>query len=330
MHSLIFSLRLQTNPVRDSVEVVAPRCRPGYVDVTGGQAFYWSCAFHCEGGPYYAAASCMCACLTPEQMELAASQGGVGFGPAGVKQSSGILVTARTTIGPPPAGDPVVELPIGPVGEGGAEMLPPAVDGYIAAPQDVPAFQASGEPADEEGLSLVVVAFIGGALLIIAAATTLVCALWSSLTDGRRRRVKMVAVPPRFSPHVPVEKCPQPPPEFRPAPAAPTKSAVSLQEPPIRVSWTSSNASGGSKRQAPLAQPQLLQLPDGDRMLKGSPSLSKTSTGSGGASSISNVSSVSTCAMKKERQREPPQISKGRFGGHKCSRVYPGAEQVFM
>jgi len=39
----------------------------GYNDVSGGSAFYWSCAFHCEGGPYYATEGCICACLTPEQ-----------------------------------------------------------------------------------------------------------------------------------------------------------------------------------------------------------------------------------------------------------------------
>ena len=39
----------------------------GYNDVSGGSAFYWSCAFHCEGGPHYATEGCICACLTPEQ-----------------------------------------------------------------------------------------------------------------------------------------------------------------------------------------------------------------------------------------------------------------------
>ena len=39
----------------------------GYNDVSGGSAYYWSCAFHCEGGQYFATEGCICACLTPAQ-----------------------------------------------------------------------------------------------------------------------------------------------------------------------------------------------------------------------------------------------------------------------
>eukprot|EP00439_Symbiodinium_sp_Y106_P069272 s1728_g11.t3 len=317
-------------PVRDSEEAVAPRCLPGYVDVTGGQAFFWSCAFHCDGGQYYATASCMCACLTPEQRDRLETQGDAGFisGGTGTGQSSGILITARSTIGPPPAGDPVVEIPIGPLGgDGRPGVAPPAVDSYVMKQRDEPVVQAETSSDEEEGnLSLAVIALIGGLLLVIAASVALICALWSSLAHGKPRRTKVMVQLPRFSPHVPVEKCPQPPAELRSTPSAPTLTqAVHLQEPAIRVSWNSSNVSGESRGLSRPAQWQHLRVPDGDRKLKGSPSSSKTSansTCSGGTSGTSSLSS-SSWAIKSEQG--------GRsLGTGKSSRVHPSAKQVFM
>ena len=277
----------------------------------------------------------MCACLTPEQIERLGSQSfEASTAPGGMKQSGGILITP-STVAPPPGGDPVLEIPVGALGED-RKPAPPTVDSYVAPEHEAPAFQPSEAADEESGLSLVVIAFIGGTLLVIAATTTLVCALWSSYSDNKRRgRVKFVVAAPRFSPHVPVEKCPQPPVAFQP-PAAPMKLAVSLQEPAIRVSWTSSNASSNSRMQVPRAAQQHLQLPDGDRALKGSPSLSKGSRGSqastcsGGASGTSSMSSNSAWAVKREPQSERPKLgSKGGFGNLKPSRVYPGSEQVF-
>jgi len=51
----------------DSNQKVVPQCVTGYNDVSGGSAYYWSCAFHCEGGQYFATEGCICACLTPAQ-----------------------------------------------------------------------------------------------------------------------------------------------------------------------------------------------------------------------------------------------------------------------
>lgn len=48
----------------NSMETVEPQCAPGYFDFSQGKAYYWSCAFYCEGGKYYATAGCQCACLT--------------------------------------------------------------------------------------------------------------------------------------------------------------------------------------------------------------------------------------------------------------------------
>ncbi|CAE7214457.1 unnamed protein product, partial [Symbiodinium microadriaticum] len=320
-------------PVRDSDEAVAPRCLPGYVDVTGGQAFFWSCAFHCDGGQYYATAGCMCACLTPEQRDRLESQGDAGFTPGGTGtgQSSGILITARSTIGPPPAGDPVVEIPVGPFGgDGRPGVAPPAVDSYVMKQDDQPIFQAETSPEEEGNLSLAVIALIGGLLLVIAAAVALICALWSSIAHGKPRRTKVMVQLPRFSPHVPVEKCPQPPAELRSTASAPTLAqAVSLhklQEPAIRVSWNSSNVSGESQGPSRPAQWQHLRVPDGDRKLKGSPSskTSATSTCSGGASGTSSLSSGSWATKSEQGGR--PQLG---FSG-KTSRVHPSARQVFM
>lgn len=51
----------------DSNQKVVPQCVTGYNDVSGGSAYYWSCAFHCQGGQYFATEGCICACLTPAQ-----------------------------------------------------------------------------------------------------------------------------------------------------------------------------------------------------------------------------------------------------------------------
>ena len=340
-------LQTQVPPPRDSEELVAPRCLPGYVDVTGGEAYYWSCAFHCEGGAYYATTGCMCACLTPDQLERLPSQGSGGSFPAPGKIQSGKVLITPSTVAPPAAGDPVLEIPVGALGED-RRSGPPAVDSYVAPKQDAPTLQDAEDQAEEEkGVSFVVIALIGGTILVIAAATTLVCALWSTLADAkRRRRVKFVAAPPRFSPQVPVERCPQPLVDPRTLPAANVKVAVSLQEPVMRASWTSSAASSNFKSDVwppqpslqPQLQPQLqshLQLPDSDRMLKGSPNLSKVSTCSGGGSATSSISSNSWATKREPRdqgragqaRRASQATAKGGFGIQKASRVCP--EQAF-
>lgn len=114
-------LRVATRQLQwngDSNEKVVPQCKAGYNDVSGGSAFYWSCAFHCEGGPYYATEGCICACLTPEQETawrgMVTTLPASPFSPAdeAARRPGEILVT------PPPATtrrpfDPVSEIPVG-------------------------------------------------------------------------------------------------------------------------------------------------------------------------------------------------------------------------
>lgn len=50
---------------------VSPSCLPGYIDVSGGQAYRRACAADCAGAPYFGLESCACACVLPEEVEPA-------------------------------------------------------------------------------------------------------------------------------------------------------------------------------------------------------------------------------------------------------------------
>eukprot|EP00438_Fugacium_kawagutii_P005863 Skav213715 [mRNA] locus=scaffold2678:19699:25582:- [translate_table: standard] len=85
----------------------------GYNDVSGGSAYYWSCAFYCDGGQYYATEGCVCACLTPAQE--AEWRGRVTTTPpapfdplnVGTPEPGKILITTRAPL------DPVTEFSAG-------------------------------------------------------------------------------------------------------------------------------------------------------------------------------------------------------------------------
>merc|ERR1712048_1014304 len=53
---------LQSDSIRGNV--YKPECPWGYIDVTYGKAFWWSCAKGCPGGAY-ADEDCRCACQVP-------------------------------------------------------------------------------------------------------------------------------------------------------------------------------------------------------------------------------------------------------------------------
>lgn len=106
---------------------VAPRCKPGYKDVTNGQAFYWSCAFHCEGGVYYATTGCVCACLTAEQEAIWRANGGTSQAlqaPTSGNASSTVDVVTRPPQPTRAPSVPVVEIPVGEFG-GESRWVPP-------------------------------------------------------------------------------------------------------------------------------------------------------------------------------------------------------------
>lgn len=106
---------------------VVPRCKPGYKDVTNGQAFYWSCAFHCEGGAYYATTGCACACLTAEQEAIWRANGGTSQAlqaPTSGNASSTVDVVTRPPQPTRAPSVPVVEIPVGEFG-GESRWVPP-------------------------------------------------------------------------------------------------------------------------------------------------------------------------------------------------------------
>jgi len=150
---------------------MVPQCRPGYIDTSGGRAHYWSCAFYCDGGPYYAKASCMCACLTPEQAaneiyQATTTVGGVGWA---------VTVTASTGLTTEPY-VPVEKMPIGDLGQeaGG----PPQVDGYVSGP-DLPGNAPPEDLEGEEeptGLSITVIIVIAASMLCLIAVALFGCA----------------------------------------------------------------------------------------------------------------------------------------------------------
>jgi len=65
------SARTLQQRVPSSDRPVTPSCLPGYIDVSGGQAYRRACAADCAGAPYYGLESCACACVLPEEVEPA-------------------------------------------------------------------------------------------------------------------------------------------------------------------------------------------------------------------------------------------------------------------
>ncbi|CAE7643896.1 unnamed protein product [Symbiodinium sp. CCMP2592] len=116
-----FALRVAAvATVPEATATVVPNCRQGYIDVTGGKAFPWTCAFYCEGGQNFATASCLCACLTQEQIDRLGLSLNATTTTPGVASGGEVLVT------PPPDtegiwSDPVEEVPVGELNEGRSE-----------------------------------------------------------------------------------------------------------------------------------------------------------------------------------------------------------------
>ncbi|CAE7776587.1 unnamed protein product, partial [Symbiodinium sp. CCMP2456] len=60
------------------------------------KAFPWTCAFYCEGGQNFATASCLCACLTQEQIDR------LGLSLNGTTTTPGTATGGELLITPPP------------------------------------------------------------------------------------------------------------------------------------------------------------------------------------------------------------------------------------
>ncbi|CAE7393018.1 unnamed protein product [Symbiodinium natans] len=194
--------------VPDSTAAVAPQCRPGYVDVTGGKAYFWSCAFYCEGGPYFATTGCLCACMRPEQAELVASQGKLPTGDiASATSPPGVFVTTRrpeTTR----AHVPVQETPIGELAETWEQ--PSVGGGYIAPPRPSTTAGPQASPSSDGSFSLTVAALICGGVLVAGAATALICLCWMGSKPRKSKPDFRFADIPAVTIHTPAEQCPQP------------------------------------------------------------------------------------------------------------------------
>ena len=190
--------------VKDSTNLFEPQCKPGYVDVTGGQAYYWSCAFYCEGGAYFSTPFCRCACQLPqtggEQPVVTAppsTTSAASYAPGGV-----IVRTATSSTAAPNA--PVHEVPVGELDEW--EYTPPSLGYGVQTP--APQHQAAPRNADNMDLMVLVLGIGGG---IIAA--TCAVLVWVNLMGCpclRRKRGNSIAKPPVLKMHSPQETCPQP------------------------------------------------------------------------------------------------------------------------
>lgn len=171
---------------------MVPNCDQGYVDVSNGNAYFWSCAFFCDGGRYYAQANCMCACLTPEQAAKAEELGLIYKGPQPsitTGAPGGIIVTqppTRTT----ERGDPVQKTPIGELGgDGGIE--PPAVDGGFILPDRPLSTAAPDEGAlDPAGVSMTVIVVVSASALCLLAAAMVGAAFWTGALKRNPSRVE--------------------------------------------------------------------------------------------------------------------------------------------
>lgn len=133
---------------------VAPRCKPGYKDVTNGQAFYWSCAFHCEGGAYYATTGCVCACLTVEQEAIWRANGGTSQAlqaPTSGNASSTVDVVTRPPQPTRAPSVPVVEIPVGEFG-GESRWVPPK-QSYTMPTMPTTPPEDTEDPTDRDAFS---------------------------------------------------------------------------------------------------------------------------------------------------------------------------------
>jgi len=125
-----------------NLQMVVPNCKPGYRDVSDGQAYPWSCAFHCPGGAF-ATATCQCACLNDEQIERYEEQG-IEIKSGNVTGQAERPMTEILVPQPPDPtlapSDPVQEMPIGGL-ESRERITPPS------------SFLAPGSPTLSKGPS---------------------------------------------------------------------------------------------------------------------------------------------------------------------------------
>ena len=206
---LLGQLRQLQGNLRGLQGGVAPACRPGFRDVTNGNAFDWACAFHCPGGPF-ATAQCSCACLSERQREML----GELQPPAQSARGSDLLLTTTPEPSREPP-DPVIEAPVGDLGESEQDSRRfVRVNEFFAQEQQTTTSQPEVERDGSFGelviLSCAIVSLAGSAA-IVAVAT------WGGFRKVQKGpkipKRQAWADPPREHPmSLPDEKCPEPEP----------------------------------------------------------------------------------------------------------------------
>lgn len=337
--SLRGARNLQSTGTSDTNTVV-PRCRPGYRDVTNGQAFVWSCAFHCEGGQHYATTGCACACQTPEQEELWREFGGTsgGVAPAGNVSSARIYATPAPNPTRAPF-VPVVAMPTGPIGEEGSEWTwkPPVSENYVAQTAKQLTTQPPSAQKDNGDLMLHlgVLALLFGGVVVCTAVVGLVCFNWGSIVKGFKKRGKKpkFAEPPVFNLQPHLEKCPQPPVEVSMSSLVSGRTSASSNPsrvPEVGSSKTSSKHSGTSSVRSVQKDRRGLLKPPQDPQTHSA----TASTCSGTWSGTSSVNSQGSWAQPGPRpngcnapseghSKRNSHLSNDRLSTGKLSKVQP-------
>ncbi|CAK9100487.1 unnamed protein product [Durusdinium trenchii] len=202
----------------DSQRLVQAQCKPGYSDVTNGQAYYWSCAHYCEGGKYYATKGCICACLTPKQEEVWLASGGVAGSADG--EADGSTDVGRILVTPLPRTTtvqdrgPVQPIPIGELNGGEWHGSPSVVEGPILPSRWATTSGAPDVESEDTGLDLMLLSLLGAGCIVAVAVLGLVCFNWRTLlgscTKKKRESPKVFAQSPVLQLHLPKDLCPQP------------------------------------------------------------------------------------------------------------------------
>ena len=190
--------------LQETAQGVAPRCRPGYQDVTNGQAYDWACAFHCPGGAY-ATAQCGCACLSPSQIDRL---GIIQPAPPSARGTDLLLTsTPEPSREPSP---PIIEAPIGGLGSPDQELEPPRVNDFV-----VEGATTTTQPEEEQQDSFTDLVIISCSIVLLSGSAAIVAvAVWGGFrkSDKTGRKKQQAKTQPLTLPmHLPVEKVPEPP-----------------------------------------------------------------------------------------------------------------------
>ena len=188
-----------------SLQMVVPNCRPGYRDVSDGQAYPWSCAFHCPGGAF-ATATCQCACLNDEQIERYEEQG-IEIQSGNVSGQAERPITEILVPQPPDPtlapSDPVQEMPEGNL-EPRERLTPPS--SFLAPGSPTLSKTGDSEEAGDGTVGTIFaviggVVFVGASLVMVGTAFRHAC--FRAMDPSQSPKPKAPKAPKGPSPGVP-------------------------------------------------------------------------------------------------------------------------------